>query len=242
MTSKQVVPTAVQKAALVLKPGVTLRQVQDAMLAVEPITPEVPDFPPVPSKIVLTDEVKTALRRLPEVFAEVQPTKRRALTGPESKALLDERKVLNAITDLLTSRAEDIKVFVRHHMDVTAEKDGRANPETTQRDAHGHYVLCAPQNPERSNIPETAEAWSREYRNGTVTIDPSILLRMYEEGEITREVYLSMTREVRVFDEDKALKAALKAPGPVRDQILGAIKQMTKVGVPGSALFVRKQK
>lgn len=213
-------------------------------------------FPEVPKPVVLTKEVQDALIRLKDVFAVVQPTERRTLSDEEKTAVQDERDVLKAIAAMIAARDENLKTIIRTHMDVDAEERGIAVPvalvdretgqvivEATERDQNGHYVLCGPQRPERVDIPGTNKEWSREYRAGKVEVntDPAFLLALYDEGTLTREEYLAMTREVRVFDENKAMDAAATKPD-LRDGILKAIHAMTSVGKPGTALFVRNKK
>ena len=191
-----------------------------------------------------------ALLALPGVFGKVQPDSRRTLTADEVKGLWDERLVLKAIGDLLDSREEDIKTLVRHHLDVDAEESGRAvskaviDPEThkviveaTPRDINGHYVLAAPQQPERLNVPGTDQAFSREFRTGSISVDADLLLRLHEDGDLSREDYLSFTREVRVFDKAKALAAISKNPN-----LLGLLAKISRKGLASTSIQARKQK
>jgi hypothetical protein len=59
---------------------------------------------------------------------------------------------------------------------------------------------------------------------------------MYEAGEITREAYLAMTKERRVFDEAKAFEALRKEP----ETYLPIIAAMGERSNPSTSLFVRK--
>jgi len=247
MTEQQTTSTEIQarfeQALIVVKEQGSLDAVQKALVGpyVPPQDLSEVSFPPVPGEVVLTDDVKKALRRLPEVFATVQPTERRALTEEEIKAVEDERDALRKIASLLTSRDEDLKTLIRHHMDVSAEQAGKADPETTDRDAHGHYVIAGPGNPERVPIPGTNLDYSREYRAPKIGTDTSVLADMEAAGEISRETYLAMTREVRVFDDTKTIAALANKP-TLRGEILTAIQRMTKPGKPGTSLFTRKRK
>lgn len=257
MTESKQVDVLISQGKIALKENGTLAAVQAAM--VEPYhadaarTENVP-FPAVPAPVVITDEAKKALRRLPDVFAVVQPTERRTLSQEEMEAVHAEREVLKQIVELLAGRDEDLKTIIRHHMDVDAEERGVAVPkavvdqktgqvivEATDRDSKGNYILCGPGNPERVRIPGTNTDWSREYRKGSLTTDPSVIESLLEEGTISRDVYLAMTREQRVFDPNKAMEAAATKPD-LRDGVLTAIKAMTRVGKPSTSLFVRKAK
>lgn len=257
-TSTSIEPVIARGRVALKESGGNIRSVAEAMM--EPYHPDVArtetvEFPPVPGPLVLDEETKKALKALPRVFAVVQPEERRPLSDEELAKVYEEREVLGKIVDLLVGRQEDIKTLVRHHMDAEAEAKGIAVPralvdhetgqvivEATDRDANGHYVLCAPQNPERCPIPGTNFDFSREYRKGAISVETNLLDTMVEAGEITRDVYLAMTREQRVFDPSKAMDKAVHGEPEVRDGILRAIKAMTKVGRPGTSLFVRKRK
>lgn len=223
-------------AKVAVRENKTIKEVSQ-ILATDIETPQVTDFPAVPEALSITPEFVEALKRLPEVFGAVMPAERRALNDAEVELLFAERETLRAVLDLLNSRDADIKSTVRHHIDVEAEQNGLATPDTTPRDNAGHYLLAAPQQPVRVDIPNTNQAWSSEYREGAVSIDEALLKEMADNGEIDREDYLAFTREVRVFDETKALKAL--ADKPERLQILKAI---TKRSRATTALFVRKSK
>lgn len=252
MTTAEVVPAFIERGKVALKKGAALTEIAEEVL--DPaqsvvVTNEVIPFPPVPKPVEITDKQKKALRRLKDVFAVVQPTERRALKDEELAALYEEREVLKVILDLLDGREEDIKTLVRTHMDVIAEETGVAVPkavvepqtgkvivEPSPRDQHGHYVLCVKGTPERCDIPGTDQAWSREFRSAGTTIDGNRLAELYDAEEITREEYLGFTREVRVFDGDKAKKFIEQ--NPVKG--LSLLRRITTRSGVGSSLFVRK--
>lgn len=243
----------IEKGRLVLKTDADFAKVRDAMTTL-PVADterkEMVPFPAIPNPVIITDEEIAALARLKDVFAVVQPDERRALTAEENKALYDERDTLDKILGLLSTRREAIGTLVKHHMDVTAEEAGKAFPvatddedghhPATERDEHGNYILSAPKDPERNRIPQTNLDWSREYRKGKLTFSGSVAKDMEEAGEISREAYLAMTRETRVFDENKAMLAAQKKD--LQDDVLKVIKRGTGFSAPGTSLFVRKTK
>jgi septum formation topological specificity factor MinE len=248
--SKQVEPY-IERGRIALQQGKSLKEVREAMVApyeADVARTEALPFPPVPAPVEITEEVAEALKALPEVFMVVQPTERRTLTPEEMLAVYEERDVLKVLATFLKTRDEHLKTIIRHHMDVDAEERNIAVPkatvdtatgqvivEATDRTADGHYILCGPERPERAHIPSTNQDWSREFRKGTITSDESVL----EDEDIPREVYLAMTRQRRVFDENKAQQAALDNPS-MRDQILGVIAKMTHQGKPTVSLFTRK--
>lgn len=207
------------------------------------------EFPAVPAPLTITPEFVDALKQLPSVFGAVMPAERRSLSETEIAALYTERETLRVVLDLIKNRDASISETVRHHIDVNAEENGIAVPkpvlgpngevivEATPRDNAGHYILSAPQNPHRVPISGTNQEWSSEYREGAVSIDTNTLEDLVEQGVVSREDYLSMTREVRIFDEAKALKALAAKP-----ERLGIIKSITKRSGATTSLFVRKAK
>lgn len=258
MTSTALTATeSLRKGRIALRDGASLLDVAKTFLEPEPDhepgAAMVP-FPPVPQTPILTDEDKAALVRLPEVFGKVIVEQRRRLEDDEIAALYDEREVVKQVMSVLDGRVEVINENVRTHVDVDHEERGIAVPkdfvregkvltEATPRDAKGHYIFARPQQPTRVRIPGTNMDFSLEYRKGSdsgVTIDSNHLLDLYEAGEITREQYLAVTREVRVFDEKKASAAILRD-----ETLLEVIAKVTKrvaPGKPGTNLQVRKTK
>jgi len=192
------------------------------------------EVPKAPKAIELSDEAHHALQVLPAVFGSVQPTSARMLTEEEQRRIGEEALVLDALASDLKARREAISEAIRNHFDQAAITSGRITPDTPQ-DKHGHYVLSALKRPERLPIPGTNRAWSSEYRSGRVTVSVDELFRLYEEGEIDRATFLAFTKEVRVLDEDKAFKAVRKQPS-----LLGVLAKITKRGLPGSSLTIRK--
>lgn len=249
-TTTEIVPAYVERGKVALKEGKSLKEIASEVLDDLPavVTTEVVPFPPVPKPLVITDEHRVALAELSSVFGVVQPDTRRTLTPDEITTLYKERECLKTIGDLLDGREEAIKTLIRHHLDVDAETRGVAVPkakvdgatgevivEPSPRDQHGHYVLATKGKPERLPIPGTNQEWSREYRSGSVEVDTERLEALLAAGEISREDYLSFTREVRVFDEDRAREAMKKDPS--RFALLRRISRRSSVG---SSLFVRK--
>jgi len=227
----------IKQGQIALREGASLAAVAAAMLVEMPeVEALAPAVPTAPAPVVLTPEVKEALEQMAEVFAAVQPTERRTLTDTEVAALFLEREVVKQVSEVLAGREENIKEYVRNHMDVVAEETGRVDANTP-RDTKGHYVVAAKGEPERLNVAGTNQAFSREFRAGSASVDGSRLLDMYEAGEISREDYLAFTREMRVFDEDKALKAINDDP-----QRLAILARLAVPAQPSTALFVRKAK
>lgn len=186
------------------------------------------------ASVEMTEDLQQALTLLPKVFGGTQVTEIRQLTGSERAALYEEQQVIGVVLSAMKTRDEAIKETVRHHMDQVALATGQVTKDT-ETDAHGHYVVASKQNPERVSIPGTDKEWSREYRAGKTEIDGDRLLDLYEAGEIDRKTYLAMTREVRVFDEAKAMAAMEKDPS-----LLHVFRKLIKRGRPSLSLYVRK--
>lgn len=190
--------------------------------------------PSAPKAITLSDEAHRALQVLPAVFGRVQVESIRTLTLAEQEKLGEEALVLDALTSDFRARRDAISEAIRNHLDQAAVASGQAYE--APKDRNGHYVLGAPKNPATLPIPGTNRKWSSEYRSGRVTVSGDELLRLYEAGEIDRATYLSFTKEVRVLDEEKVYKAVRKQPS-----LLGVLAKITKRGLPGSSLNIRKQ-
>lgn len=230
---------ALEQGRIALREGASLADVAKQVYlathegAVVPVAATVA-VPKAPESIDLTKEQQEALKRLPDVFNSVKPATRTALSDAQVAAVRDEQETLRLLLAALVKRDEDIKEIVRNHMDVTAEKDGRAD-EKTPRDAAGHYILASKGNPERVKIPGTPDDYSREFHGGTITISGGDLDDLHAKGEVTRADYLALTVEKRVFDEHKATKAIKDDPSR-----MDILRRITKRGADGTALFVRK--
>jgi hypothetical protein len=236
MTAQTELSPLIKQGQIALKdPKATLASVAAALLVEMPeVEALAPAKPTVPAPVELTSEIKQALAQVAEVFAAVQPTERRRLSDTEVAALYLERDVVKTVAGVMADREENIKEYVRNHLDIVAEETGMVD-DNTPVDGKGHYVVATKGNPERLNVAGTNQAFSREFRSGKASVDGSRLLDLYEAGDISREDYLAFTREVRVFDEDKALKAI--NDDPKRLEILA---RLAVPGAPSASLFVRK--
>ena len=188
----------------------------------------------VAPKVALTEKITLALKKLPEVFGRVQPDVARELSPGEVVSLDAEKEVLDDIVKALKTRSDAIGVIIRHHMAEKARREGKVT-EATPLDAKGFPIIAAPQQPQQVQVPESDRAWSLEYRQGSVSIDAAELLALYEAEEITREDYLAFTRETRVFDETKAMRAIAKEPSR-----MSILRKITKRGRASTSLFVRQ--
>lgn len=245
---------AIERGRIALKSddatlGTVAKAMVDADVADAPLAPEAQPFPDLPKRVELTDKVRRAMNALPKLFGAVQPELRRTLSDRELNDLYFEREAIRTVTTALSGRDDAIKETVRNHMDADAEERGVAVPKAqvdkktgevivpaTPRDSHGHYVLATPEKREEVPIPGTNQMFVREYRRPSVSVDLSALLKMYEDGEITREEFLGMTRETRVLDEGKVWNFVRRYP----ERGLELLGKITKHGAPGTNFNVRK--
>lgn len=240
--AKHLTKTELDAARISLREGASLMSVVDPAAKPVPTSSKAVDFPQVPETPEITPEIRQALRDLPKVYGQVVVEEPRTLGSTEIVSLHDEFVTLQAIGKTLERRADVVKEYVRTHVDAQAVQDG-VDVKRTPRDKAGHFILASKGEPTRVNVDGTNQAFSLEYRNGragTSSISSERLLDMYEQGEISREDYLSLTRERRVFDEDKATSAILAKP-----ELLAVIRSaMVTTGQtdPGTNLYLRAKK
>lgn len=227
---------AVQRGQLALDQGVKWGELLDAVFNTDVGEVHSEPFPAVGKHVEITPAFADAIMQLKEVWGSVEPKTRRALNEKEHAALYRERQVLKTIKDTLDARYNAINVIVKHHMDIRAEVEDRADPVATPRDTKGHYAIARRGQPERMDIPGSNEQWSREYRSNGAALSPDELLRMYEDEEISREDYLSFTRQARVVDEDKVMRAVVADPRRLR-----ILYQIGQGKTPVVQLYVRKK-
>jgi hypothetical protein len=203
-------------------------------------------FPPLPKAVALTPKVQQALALLPSIFGKVNMTSRTSWTDKEVAKVYAEDDVITTLETALKARKDALREGVRTSMDIRAEEAGIAVPKAvvddkgnvivaaTPRDAAGHYILSSKGKPERLDIVGTNKAYSKEFKAGGVTISEHALNEALKDGSISREDYLSFTKAVRVFDEDKA-KAAIIAD----DSRLAILRLISSRSGAGTSLFVR---
>lgn len=189
-----------------------------------------PATAPLPT--VISDDEKEALKRILDSYGSVVPTERRELHPVEVDSLLSERETLKTIKKMVERREEAIRTTVFNHLDVEAEKKGLA--EGADRDDKGFYLL---EGVAQGNNPN--QVFKREIREGSPSLAGVDLEALAEDPsfpEFTRQDYLSMTTQTRVFDENKAMLALKKNPDLIR-----AIAKAAKPGKRTSSMNVRKK-
>lgn len=197
--------------------------------------PQDPEKIPAPAQVPMTDELAGALRVLPEVFAEIQPGTVRRLSDYELERLGVEQGAIDVILGVLGTRKEAVKEAIRNHLAVQADAEGMVS-EGIELDAKSRPIVAQPGKPQTLPIPGTNRMWSLEYRKPKVEIDTKYLDHLHAIGEISREDYLALTVEKRVFDEDKAFRSMAARPG-----LLRIFRRIVSKGRSSTALFVRDQ-
>jgi len=245
MTAPTATLATVPDAALQLAKGgnFSVADLADAVVPPE-ADPKVPDFPALPKPVQLTDKARTALGQISKLFGGFQLTERRPLTDKELVQLTDEASVITEAAKPLAARIEVIAEMLRVHMDAQTEQSAgrlgrvvRSVPRILSGKAKGHYLLAGAASPYKVSVPGYEQCWEQRYVSGSAVTDPAKLLELYEAEEITREEYLALTREQRVYDEDKV--AAFVRKHPARGlEILAAI---TTRKDPGAQLVSPKK-
>jgi hypothetical protein len=201
-------------------------------LALAPEAPVVEQGQPAPPAPI-TDDLRKAVAKLPEVFGSVVPNKVRALTPSERVALIEERETIDVILSTLKSRKDEgIRETLANDVDQRIETTlPEAELATLAKDETGHYL-----HEQYIPVPDKSVRIAREIRVGSPTISQEKLLEAFEEGKLSREEYLACTREVRVFDETKARKAIERNP-----ELLAKLAEYaTEPGKSVGAIYIRK--
>ncbi len=232
--------TPVEKGQALLKTGKTIT-LSDLVAEVAPTAPAATPPAKIPAAREITAEQKAAIARIPKVYGQVVPVERRALTQTEVDLLIDERETLDQVKKVAEARLKDITLTVHNHLDVKIEEAVEASAEggpevvLPPRDEHGHYVSAG-----RVGVPAHENEFSREVRQYAATLDIDALAAL-DTGEpdalLTHEEYLSMTRQVRVVDENLVMVALRKNPALVK-----ALAAAVKPGGQSTSVYLRKRK
>lgn len=225
------IEAVLSKGRKALEQGANFTKVLKAMA--EDVQPERAKVPEVPSAIPMTDELVHALGVLHAVFGRVNPENVRQLTDAENADLLEENRTIDTVIKALTDRLEATKMIARNHMHMTALAEGRVPVLDDEIDQRGHVLVARPGEPYKVPVPGTDKAWSLQYVAPRVEIDETLLKQLQETDP---KAYLALTRQVRVFDEEKAIQSIRKNPG-----LLQTVHKLIKKGRASTSLFVRKQ-
>ena len=172
-------------------------------------------------KVELSDRVKSAVERFPTTIEKaVTPTERRALSGEEVIALLDEREDLDLIEKVIKERKEAQRVAIFNHHDVTLESTEGFDAAAFDVSDDGWYIV-------RSGVgsPKHDKGFVRQVQDGTASLTAPALEAIIGQHGFTKEDYLACTTAVRVLDEAKVMLHLRKRP-----EIVEALRQATVRG------------
>lgn len=156
------------------------------------------------------EEAIKAISALPEVFGTVKaPASRRRFSQAELAKVLTEKNALAEAKKAVTKRESDLNEWVSRHFDVYAEELGLVDPETTPKDAKGHYLIGSAGNRLEQAVEGAEKMLTREKENDKTSMSHDLLLAAYEDGKISRTEYLAYTSNIRVLDEKKVSTALL---------------------------------
>lgn len=165
------------------------------------------EAPAVPE---ITAAHRDAFGRLLEIWGKVAPKGRRKMNRTELPLWEEERRLISELLALLAPRKDAaLREYAQNHLDLVAEATGLADPDSTPRDAAGHYLVET-----RQPIPGTSVDMVRELSGGKIAPDSDMLAAAVAAGHFTPEEYRALTTvvHVRVFSEAKARQAALADP------------------------------
>lgn len=168
---------------------------------------------PAAKAIVLTDQEKAALTAFADQLGTVVwPTTRRQLKQPELRKLVELLATTKDLKKLVERVEAGEKIAVFNHFDVCAEKDddNPANPALSPRHKDGFYIR---EDTENGAVPDLPVKVTREVKSASVALSAEKLLELVIAGEISRETYLSLTKQVRVIDEDAVMREIKRDPG-----------------------------
>lgn len=181
---------------------------------------------PVAKPVSLTDQEKAALTAFADQLGTaVWPSTRRQLTKPELRKLVELLATTKDIGKLVDRVEKAEKTALFNHFDVCAEKveDNPANPALSPRHKDGFYIR---EDTENGSVPDLPVKVTREVKSASVALSAEKLLELVIAGEISRETYLSLTKQVRVIDEDAVMREIKRDPGLI--SVLKAATVVTK--------------
>lgn len=182
------------------------------MLAGAAAQPREVPAPAAAEEVTITDELREALRQLPEVFGGVVPTEPRKLEQAELARITRERDAIARVVTALGKRDKSIDETVRNHVDAVAREQGITEPVISEGVAKGHVLAAQKGVPFSVAVPGFEDGWQQRLVKGRSEMRLALLNDLYATGTITRAEYLAVTTEVRVIDEDKVRKMVRKAP------------------------------
>ena len=166
--------------------------------------------PKFPGHLAVSDKVTKAFREVGKLFNKVAPIEKRELEEGERAHLLAEYEYINDVLTLLAQRKENIKEYVRNHLDAQAERVLGSAAQDVPRDSQGHLLLAQAGEPATVTGPGTNAKFSNEYRNGATTAHLDRVEELRDAGEISEDTYKAITKQVRVPDEERITDYVLR--------------------------------
>jgi hypothetical protein len=197
-------------------------------------------FPAPAAKVKMTDGLRRALKALPAVFGSVQPTEHRRLEKAEIESLTEEILTIQAVKAELASREEAIKEAVRHHIDFVAAEhlpEGAELLRAAEGVSKGHVIAATAGNPFKIDVQGAQDPWEQRYVQGKPSVSGSKIPGLRKEGALTHKEGLALTREARVFDENKLAEFIRKHP----ERGVEILRLLTTMGAPSASLYPPKK-
>lgn len=232
MTATLIATHVTRLKELLAKKGVSLADlVRTVDAAQAEITPPKPYTGPLPKKVTVSPTDVVTLSRFATLAESAEwPTERRELTELEKNSLLHLLVAEKTLKALVERVEKSLKPAIFNHLDVQAERTGAAN-QATPRHKDGYYILDG-----EVTIEGLGYKATRETRAGTVSLTAEDLAQLENEGTITHDEFLKLTRQVRVVEE-----AHLMAQLADNPDLAQKIALATKQGSPTVALNLRKE-
>lgn len=170
---------------------------------------------PTAKAVALTDQEKVALTAFADQLGTVVwPSSRRQLTKPELRKLVELLATTKDLKKLVERVEAGEKIALFNHFDVCAEKDtdNPANPALSPRHKDGFYIR---EDTENGAVPDLPQKVTREVKSASVELSAEKLFDLVLAGEITREKYLSLTKQVRIIDEEAVMREVKQNPGMI---------------------------
>lgn len=191
---------------------------------------------PLPKKIEVTDQQRTAISTLLDTLDELSlPTIRRTLRPYEVASVLAWTQDAKSVETVVKNMLIQLKAAFFNHADVLAEEDGRAVPGETPRDKNGWYLLDDKQSGAVKGSPFML---TREAKNGSVEMTVEGIDALIADGVLPATARKRFVKTVEAVDESALL--AYMADNPKDIPRIAA--KVTQASAPSVSFHVRQNK
>lgn len=181
----------------------------------------------LPDVIEMSPDERHALDLLPSVIeSNVVPDSKRVLNDVEVRLLLVEREALDKASALIERRKKAQRTAIFNSLDSSLAEV----PADAEFDDDGFLIL-----PGSITATGMSKKFTREIRQGSVSITAEDLLAQVDAGLIAHDDYLAMTTQTRVIDEAKVMLHIRSCPDAMK-----AIAAATSSGKTTASCYVRK--